>query len=215
MNPCGRCGYETETYLCEICSAATIRALALVSSLVGDLRAAMTDLHAQPLEGRVDGTRDMKLGADFDLSDRAHALYSRVADWVLSWAPITGRAMPSFMDGWDPKAATVTRIPSGLVATKAAGTVASWLIGEHDSIIEHPDAPRYALDVIDAVSAEARVIGYRPRPRPVPRKLCRVCRAAKLRVFWPIDGDPTLRCQACGGEWPCGPALSRQIFVRS
>lgn len=213
MKQCGRCGWQTsERYLCEICDSATIRALTLYSPLVGDLRRAMTDLHATPTDNvRVDGTAEAKLGADFDLSDRSHALYATVANWCVGWALALGKNPPEHLEGYG-RTDAVTRLPGGSLEFIAAYRVSSWLIAHHDEIAEHPEAGEYAVLVIDAIAAEAKALGYRPAPKRVREKLCRACHSETLRLRWPVDGQPTLYCTACGGEWSCGPVLSRAVL---
>lgn len=173
----------------------------------------MTDLHATPTDSvRVDGTREPRLGADMELSDRAHALYSTVANWCVGWALALPKSVaPEHLDGYG-RTDVVTKLPSGFLEHVAPLRVASWLIGHHDEIAEHPEAGEYAVLIIDAIAAEARALGYRPAPKRVREKLCRTCDSETLRLRWPIDGQPTLYCTACGGEWPCGPILSRAVL---
>lgn len=225
MNNCGRCGQHTPARLCDTCSTATIRALTLLAPIVSDLRSMMTDLRAAPLEERVDGTRASKLGADFDLSDRAHQLYATVANWVVGWSlaiPYTRR--PSFLEQYGAES-RVTGLPQGEPAYLAASSLANWLIGHHSrsyprpvpyearaGIDEHEEAGLYSIEVIDAITLEAHAIGYRPRPRRVTSRLCRVCDSAALRHDWPLGGEARLTCTACGEVHPCGPSLTRAVL---
>ena len=114
---------------------------------------------------------------------------------------------------------TVTGVPRSGPAFLAARRVSSWLIGNHSrsdggsaGIDESPDAGLYAIEVIDAITAEAVALGYRPRPRKVAGRLCRVCNSETLRHTWPINGEPRLTCTACGEVLPCGPNLTRAVL---
>lgn len=212
MNQCGRCGYATEEkYLCEICDSATIRALTMFAPLVNDLRRTMTSIRAGQIEQRVDGTPEHRLGYDPGLSDRAHKLYATLANWCVGWALALDKPAPDHLAEYGRDNA-VARLPGGWREYVAAVRVSSWLIAHHDEINEHPDAGEYAVLAIAAIAAEARALGYRPSPRKVREKRCRTCDSETLRLRWPVDGKPTLHCTACGGEWSCGPVLSRAVL---
>lgn len=225
MKSCGRCGQHADFYLCDTCSASTIRALTLFAPIVADLRTMMTDLRAAPLSERVDGSPEARLGADFDLSDRAHELYADIANWCVGWAlAIPGATAPGYLADYD-RTHAVTGLPQGESAFKAASRVSNWLIAHHSTdwrvpvpyaprtgIDEHEEAGLYAIETIDAITAEAHAIGYRPRPRRVPSKLCRSCDSPTLRHTWPLNGEPRLICTACGEVHPCGPNLTRAVL---
>lgn len=220
MNNCGRCGqHVTNVHLCDTCSTATIRALTMFAPIVGDLRAMMTDLRATPSdEIRVDGTRERKLGADFSLAERADALYATISSWALGWANALEITPPQPLERFGTEN-TVTGLPRSGPAFLSAQRVSSWLIGNHSSlepdragIDESPDSPLYAVEIIEAIGAEATAIGYRPRVRPVPGRLCRSCDSATLKHSWPINGESRLRCTACGEVMPCGPNLTRTVL---
>lgn len=214
MNQCGRCGAMVASgYLCELCDSATIRALSVFSTLVRDLRHAMTDLRAVPSDNvRVDGTSDPRLGADMKLSERSHGLYAVVANWCVGWAlALPHIAPPEHLANYG-DADVVTGLPGGYLETLAPSRVASWLIANHDEISQLPDAGDYSAAITEEIANEARALGYRPSPRRVPEKLCRGCKSETLRMKWPIDGHPSLYCTACGGEWTCGPILSRAVL---
>lgn len=221
MNNCGRCGQHTSgLHLCEQCSAAVVRALTLFAPLVADLRAMMTDLHATPTDlVRVDGTRERPLGADFTLAGRADALYSTVANWAVGWSLALNATRPQPIERYG-QDETVTGVPRTGPAFLAARRISSWLIGHHSTdndgrpgIDSSPDAGLYAVEIIDAITAEAVAIGYRPRARRVPDRLCRVCDSATLRHTWPLNGQPKLTCTACGEVAPCGPNLTRAVLA--
>lgn len=221
MNNCGRCGqHVAAVYLCDQCSASTVRALTLFAPLVGDLRAMMTDLHATPTDlVRVDGTKDRKLGADFDLAERADALYAKAANWSIGWSLALEIQPPQPVEYYGDKNAVVG-VPRSGSPFLAARRISSWLIANHSKaehnrggIDESPDSGLYAVEIIDAINEEATAIGYRPRPRKVPGRLCRTCDSPTLRHTWPINGDPKLVCTACGGVYPCGPALTRAVLA--
>lgn len=213
MKQCGRCGYpSSDRYLCEICTAAVIRAISIYPALVNDLRRSMAAIKATPTDRvRVDGTTEPRLGYDPKLSDRAHALYAVVANWCVGWALALDIPAPDHLTGYG-KNDVVTRLPTSTLEWVAPLRVAAWLKNHHDEIADHPEAGEYAVLVIDEIANEARALGYRPSPRRVREKLCRSCDSETLRLRWPLDGEPTLYCTACGGEWPCGPVLSRAVL---
>lgn len=212
MTTCTRCGQIADAKLCEHCSAETIRALTLLATLIADLRAMMTDLRATPSDNvRVDGTRETKLGADFDLSDRAHNLYATAANWATGWALALETPAPGYLAGYGHDN-IVTGLPPHQAAFTAAADLASWLIGHHDEIAEHDDAGTYAEAIVDAIAREGRAIGYRPAPRKVAGRLCRTCSSATLRHSWPLGERPKLTCTACGEVTPCGPNLTRAVL---
>lgn len=221
MNNCGRCGqHVADVYLCDQCSTSTVRALTLFAPLVTDLRAMMTDLHATPTDlVRVDGTKERKLGADFDLADRADALYAKLANWAVGWSIALELEAP------DPVAQfgrenVVVGVPRSGPAFLHARRISSWLIANHSGreatdvgIDQSPDAGLYAVEIIDAINDEATALGYRPKTRKVPGRLCRACDSPTLRHSWPINGEPKLTCTACGEVHPCGPALTRAVLA--
>lgn len=213
MNNCGRCGqHVASAYLCDTCATATIRALTIFAPIVGDLRAMMTDLRATPSdEVRVDGTRERKLGADFDLAGRADLLYATVANWAIGWALALEISPPAHLERFGADNAVVG-LPRSGPAFLSAQRVSSWLISNQTRLEASPDAGLYAIEITDAIAAEATAIGYRPRVRSVPGRLCRVCDSPTLKHSWPINGEPRLRCTACGEVMPCGPALTRAVL---
>lgn len=212
---CGFCGNPAEEgHLCAVCDATTVRALTMLAPVVADLQALMAGVRATPTDRvRVDSSREDRL-PPLEYGERAHALYATVADWAVSWAPVVGSAGPSHLVGFDPRN-RVNRLPSGLKAFTAAATVARWLIAQHDGIKLHEDAPRYALEVTDAIAVEAKALGYRPRQHRVRGKRCRACDSPTLRMSWPLDGEPRLHCTACGGVWECGPQLTMMTLTGS
>ena len=199
-------------YLCELCDSTIIRAISLYPSLVADLRRSMAGIKAVPTDRvRVDGTTEPRLGFDEKLSERAHSLYAEVANWCVGWALALDIPAPDHLLDYG-HANAVTRLPTGYLEWLAPIRVAAWLTKNHDRIAEHPEVGEYAVLVTDKIANEARALGYRPSPRRVREKRCRTCHSETLRLRWPIDGEPTLYCTACGGEWPCGPVLSRAVL---
>lgn len=210
---CGFCGNPAEVgHLCTVCDATLIRSLTMLAPLVADLRAMMSDLRAVPTDRIVvDSSREHHL-PPIEFGQRADALYAIPADWAVSWAGVLGSVGPAHLRDWNPEA-RVRRIPGGLQGFTAAAGTASWLIANHDGIKLHEDAARYALDVTEAIAAEARALGYRPRQRKVSGKRCRQCDSATLRLQWPLDREPRLKCTACGGDWECGPQLAKMTML--
>lgn len=215
MNACGYCGNPAEQgHICDQCAALTIRSLTMLPPIIADLRSMMTSIKAATFDQiRVDTSRTAQLGADFTLSDRANALYAIAADWVVSWAAVVGKPAPGKLEGWNTNT-RVTALPSGLSSFTAASSVARWLIANHDAIALHEDSPAYAIAVTNAIQAEGRALGYRPKMQAVPDRLCRECHSPKLRLNLPVEGAATIICTACGGEWPCGPKLIRAALAR-
>lgn len=220
MNTCARCGQHIpEVYLCEICSLATVRALTFFAPIVADLRAKMTDLHSTPTDAeRVDGTRDARLGADFNLAERADALYATVAEWARGWAIANNLPPAAPVERYGIEN-IVTKLPRDRAPYVSASRIASWLIANHNGDDEHPgieqspDAGKYAVEVITAITEEAEAIGYKPKPRRVLSRLCAVCDSPTLRHHWPINGTPRLNCTACGEVFPCGPKLTKAVLL--
>lgn len=213
MNACGYCGNPAERgHVCDHCAALTIRSLTMLTPLIADLRALMVDVKAYAFDQiRVDTSRTHQLGADFTIADRADALYAVAADWVVSWSNALQIPAPGRLGEWNTGTA-VTRLPSGISSWSAASGVARWLIANHDAIADHEGSPAYALAIVGAVQAEARALGYRPKMQAVPDRLCRECHGATLRLRFD-DATPSLYCTACGGEWPCGPKLTRAVLT--
>lgn len=208
QHACGYCGNPAEEgHLCRICDATTVRALTLLAPIVADLQALMANIRAVPTDRiRVDSSREHQL-PPLEYGDRAHRVYAVVADWSVSWAGVVGSGGPAHLRGYDPRN-RVQRLPSSWAGFTVASQVSNWLIAHHDQIKLHPDAPRYALDVTEAIAREARFLGYRPTQRRVRGKRCRSCDSPTLKMAWPIDGEPRLRCTACGEVWECGPQLT-------
>ena len=214
VNPCGSCGQPAERgHLCAICDSATIRSLLMLAPIVADLRSMMVNIQAVQHDSvRVDSSREPKLIVDFDLADRANALYATVGNWAVGWALALGKAGPAHLASRSADT-VVVRLPSGLASFTAASGLSNWLISNHDEIALHEDAPAYVLDVMEAINGEALAVGYRPRVQRVPQKRCRDCDSATLRMRWNVGGTPKLFCTACGGEWECGPKLSRSVLT--
>lgn len=186
----------------------------MLPPIIGDLQSLMVGLRAVPSDReRVDSSLEHKI-PELHYADRSHALYSVVADWAVSWAGALQLAGPRHLANFDPRN-RVRRMPSSLAAFTAASTTVSWLIEHHQQIKLHDESPRYALDITEAIAAEGRSLGYRPQPRRVPAKRCRACDSFTLRMHWPLDGKPTLRCTACGEVWKCGPQLTMTTLIGS
>lgn len=205
---CGFCGNPAEEgHLCRACDATTVRALTMLATLVADLQSLMSNLRAVPTDRIVvDSSFEQQL-PPIEYGLRADALYAVAADWAVSWAPIVGSAGPSHLAEFDPRG-RVTKLPSMLRSYTAASSTSSWLIAHHETIKLHEDSPRYALDITSAIAEEARALGYRPRRKDVKGKRCRACDSATLKLVWPLDAEPRLKCTACGGVWECGPQLT-------
>ena len=179
----------------------------MLSTLVADLQSLMSNVRAVPTDRIVvDSSFEQQL-PPIEYGQRADALYAVAADWAVSWAPIVGSAGPAHLANFDPRN-KVMRLPSGIRSFTAAASTASWLIAHHDAIKMHEESPRYALDITSAITEEARAIGYRPRQKKVRGKRCRACDSLTLKLVWPLDAEPRLKCTACGGVWECGPQLT-------
>lgn len=204
---CGFCGNPAEEgHLCRVCDSTTVRALSMFATVIADLQSLMSNVRAVPTDRIVvDSSFEQQL-PPIEYGQRADALYSIVADWAVSWAPVVRSAGPAHLADFDPRN-RVTRLPSGIRSFTAASSTSSWLISHHDQIKLHEDSPRYALDVTAAIAEEARAIGYRPRQKKVRGKRCRACDSSTLKLVWPLDAEPRLKCTACGGVWECGPQL--------